>query len=81
MTTNQSASPVELEGFRLFKAANEALGRIDATGDNWLIIGEAYRRFRRLAPERPRRFHLYRHSPRAPPLLSRVVLLRTAPLQ
>ena len=70
MTTTQAASPVELEGFRLVKAANEALDRIDAMGDDWLIVGEAYQRGRRLAPERPRQFNLYRHRPRAPPSLS-----------
>ena len=68
MTTTQAASPVELEGFRLVKKANEALDRIDAMADDWLIIGEAYQLGRRLAPERPRQFNLYRHRPRAPPL-------------
>ena len=49
MTTTQPASPVELEGFRLVKAANEALDRIDATGEDWLIVGEVYMRGRQEA--------------------------------
>jgi hypothetical protein len=51
MTSEQAAGdrPVDLEGFKLVKAANEALNRIDATGDHWLTIGEAYQHGRRLA--------------------------------
>ena len=41
--------PVDLEGFRLVKAANEALDRVNATGDDWLIVAEAYQHGRRLA--------------------------------
>lgn len=70
MTTTQAASPVELEGFKLVKKANEALDRIDAMADDWLIVGEAYQLGRRLAPEWTRQFNLYRHRPRAPPSLS-----------
>ncbi len=42
MTTSQVADD-------LVKAANEALDRIDAAGDGWLIIGEAYQHGRRRA--------------------------------
>ena len=72
MTTTEAARdpPPDLEAARLVKLANEALDRINATGDDWLITAEAYQRGRRLAPERPRQFNLYRHRPRAPPSLS-----------
>jgi hypothetical protein len=51
MTSMQAADdpPVDLEGFRLVKVANEALDRINATGDDWLIVSEAYDLGRRLA--------------------------------